>query len=223
MALKLETTARTYRRVYLYGSTKTCKTTTAASFPAPVIAQDAEMRGADFLAVPHLTIDTVQAFGQFAHDLPGEKAYQTVVLDDFGNMVRRWVAANSKGGGDPRAAYKATYAQVMPVLGKLMALPLHLVITGHVNKENELPANAVRERALVHPNLPDALETYVLGMFDVIGYCYNNGRPTALVVESATDARRIVAGCRVGLPFSTAAAKCNGMVALSNLAAEVCK
>lgn len=222
MALKIETTVRQYRRVYLYGATKSGKTTTAAAFPKPIIAQDSEMRGADFLPMARVTIDTAQSFTQFVSDLAAEKEYQTVVLDDFGNMIRRWVAAN-QGKGDPRAAYKAVYAVIMPQIAKLLAQPRHLVITGHVNREMEMQPNADKERPWIHPNLPDALETYVLGMFDLICYTYNNGHANGLCFESATAQRRIVAGSRVGLAFTQFAAKNNGIVSLDTLAQEVIK
>ena len=221
MAIKLETTARAWRRVYLYGATKTMKTSTAAEFPQPIFAQDSEMRGADFLPAARVTIDTAQQFAKFVSDVAGEK-YQTVVIDDFGNMIRRWVAANA-GDKDPRTAYKRVYAAVMPQLQALLAQPRHLVITGHHKSEMELPVNYEQERAWVHPNLPDALETYVLGMFDVISYTYNNGKPSALVFENANQKRRIVAGSRIGLPFTTLAAKTHGIVALKALATEVIK
>lgn len=222
MTLNLETQVRPYRRVYLYGSAKTLKTTTAVKFPNPIVGQDVEMRGADFLPVARVTIDTVGDLQSFVADLQGER-YQTVVLDDFANMVRRWTAAASAGAKDPRAGYKAVYQKVIPALQKLLTRQSHLVITGHYSREMELPANAERERAWVHPNLPDALETYVLGFFDVIGYCYSNGTPSALVFESATPERRIVAGSRAGLPFTAAAAKSKGIVTLANLPAEVLK
>ena len=45
----------------------------------------------------------------------------------------------------------------------------------------------------------------------------------ALVFESANDKRRIVAGSRVGMPFTQYAAKCKGIVPMETLAAEVVK
>lgn len=220
--LRLETSPRQWRRVYLYGSTKTMKTTTAVMFPQPVVAQDSEMRGADFLTAPRVTIATVDDLAQFVRDVKGEP-YQTVVLDDFANMVQRWVRAASAGKSDPRSAYKAVYAQIMPLVQALMFQPRHLVITGHYSREQELPAGGAKERAWVHPNLPDALEVWVLGMFDVIGYTFSNGTPSALVFENANDSRRIVAGSRAGLPFTQYAARSHGVVPLAALAQEVVK
>lgn len=222
MALKLETTARQWRRVYLYGAAKTLKSTTAAKFPQPVFAQDSEMRGADFMGVPRVTIDTISDLKAFVAGLKGER-FETVVLDDFPNSVRRWTTQKAAGLKDPRAAYKQVYAEVIPLLQQLLIRQSHLVVTGHYAKEMELAAGLEKERAWIHPNLPDALEVFCLGFFDVIAYTFNNGQPKALVFESANKDRRIVAGSRAGLPFTKFAAGLDGIVPLVNLAAEVVK
>lgn len=222
MALQIQTEVRKTRRVLLYGPTKSGKTTCALKFPKPVIAQDVEMSGATFAGAPFVTIDTCASFAKFVSDVAGDKSFQSVVLDDFSNAIRRWTTAAAAIEKDPRAGYRKVYASVMPLIQQLIAQPRHLIITGHYIKETELPATGY-ERAWVHPNFPDALEIYIMGMFDIIGYCYNNSHMSALVFESADQKRRIVAGSRVGLPFTQYAAKSNGIVSLETLAQEAVK
>lgn len=155
-------------------------------------------RGADFLKCPRVTLGSVTDLA----DLPGFVAKQkdvgTVLLDDFGAMVMRWVAQFNER--DPRANYREAYKAIVPALQRLMAMPVNVIITTHYEVEDEITPEG-KLRKWVHPNLPDALRTYVGGMFDVVCYAFKREPDvfTCLTRERVNAQRRISAGVRVGL------------------------
>jgi hypothetical protein len=217
MTIKLETDVRKTKKVLLYGGPGTLKTTTASQFPKPLIVMDATVRGAEFLDVPKTVIVGISEFEALCSD-KGLKAYSTVVLDDFSTTMKRWCDAASKGLREPRMGYRAVYSVVVPALQQLFLQNVNVVITAHHVVEDEfIPGVADGKlRKVVHPLFPDAMNTYLTGIMDVVGYTYNNGKPSALVVESATTQRRIFAKRRVGLNFGD-------VVALAELVKVVLK
>ena len=225
-AAGIPVTHRNKRRVILYGDSGTLKTTTACQFPRPYVLQDAISEGAKYLAVPSASINGIDEFEREIGKAIADKAIDTLVLDDFDMMMDRWAAAAEDAcrSFDKRQAYKPLYARVIPPLQRAMMSGLNIVITCHARKDQELGTGKdANFRAYVHPNLPQALETYLTGVFEVVGYTYNNGTPKSLVNESATDKRRIVGKARVGMVISTLAAKTGGIVELAQFTAEVLK
>lgn len=198
MALQLESVARKTRKVLIYGDWKTRKTSAAAMFPAPLVAQDAMARGADFLTCPRVTLTNLADLSELAGFVAKQKDVGTVLLDDFGAMVQRWVAKFDEK--DPRANYREAYKVIVPALQRLMAMSVNVVMTTHYEVEDEITPEG-KLRKWVHPNLPDALRTYVGGMFDVVAYAYKREPDTftCLTREKVNAQRRISAGVRVGL------------------------
>jgi hypothetical protein len=195
--MDLQTTTRKTRRVVLYGAAGTRKTTTAAQFPKPLVVQDSVARGAEFLKCPKATLTSADELGD-AMKLMREGKFQTLVLDDFAAALRRFVDGMPESK-EPRRNFALVNAKVVPVLRQILCGPWNVVITAHHEVDQEVMPVQPWTRTLVHTSFAPAVEMLILGLVDVVGYCYNNGTPSALVSENASTLRRIVAKHRVGL------------------------
>lgn len=195
--MELEKTTRSARRVVLYGAAGTMKTTTAAQFPKPLVVQDSVARGADFLDCKRATLVSAADLASVAELAKREKC-ETVVLDDFAAAIRRFVDVMPQAK-DPRQNFAKVNAVVMPALRGLLCGPWNVVITAHHVTDSETMPVDPWTRTLVHTSFAPAVEMLILGLVDVVGYCFSNGKPSALVSESANKDRRIVAKHRVGM------------------------
>jgi len=195
--MQLDTTTRKTRRVVLYGAAGTMKTTTAAQFPKPLVVQDSVARGADFLDCKKATLVSADELADVAELAKREKC-ETVVLDDFAAAIRRFVDVLPPTK-DPRQNFARVNGKVMPALRALLCGPWNVVITAHHVTDSETMPVEPWARMLVHTSFAPAVEMLILGLVDVVGYCYTNGRPSVLVSESANKERRIVAKHRVGM------------------------
>lgn len=199
--LTFDLTQRTYRHVVLYGAAGTGKTTAAARFPKPLLAQDSVSRGADFMDAPRFTIKGADDLTALADEAMngGLKEFRTVVLDDFSNMAKRIVDGAETKNRDARAKYTAAYAKIIPAVQRLFACPVNVVITTHYETGSEWSEKDGKTRMLIQPNLPDKLNIFVLGICDVIAYTFTNGKFCALTGADANEQRRIMAKTRGGL------------------------
>lgn len=200
MAITPETTKRKTYKVVLYGAPKTGKTETASKFPKPLIAQDAATQGAAFMDTPHITLQTTGDMVKLADDWSRKHPYETLVLDDFSAMVKRWAAMT--GEKTELRAYGKVMQLVVPALQTIMRQPYNVVYTCHHKQDTEVDPTSKKDRAFIHPNLPPALDTLVRGSADLVAYVYVNGAHKALVREMVTEKARITAGVRSGLALS---------------------
>lgn len=168
-----------------------------------MVAQCATRKGAAYLAsevCPVYTIGTLAEMAEFVQLAEKSKA-QTIVLDDFNEMVRAWVA-QCPASNEPRTAYRIVNDRLVPLLRRVWASGKHVVITTHKQTEQEFtPTDGFKGRVTVMPDLPDALGKWVMGMATLGLYVWRDGQGVvkALTSEEANDKRRIWAKQTAGM------------------------
>jgi hypothetical protein len=200
------------RSFFLYGEPKVGKTTTAASFPRPLILNVRSENGAAEITGDLVDIETPGELSDITAWLTSDpqkvnRGYRTVVLDGISTLAVDVMVRTANR--DTRRAAKEATAILRPALHEFLSLPCIRIITGHARRdEEEIDVNGRKIiKISVYPDLPPRLRLFVEGRVDAIGYCYPAGGKSSvwwLPLDTETPKpRAIAAGNRLGLPRST--------------------